>query len=74
MKNEKGERGDKGVTHDRDTGLVRFGFRDYDPDTSRWTAKDPVGFMGGNVDLYGYCLNDPLMFVDPLGFSAAVEN
>ncbi len=49
-----------GGLHDRDTGLVRFGFRDYDPDTSRWTAKDPIGFAGGNVDLYGYCLNDPI--------------
>jgi YD repeat-containing protein len=30
-----------GGLHDRDTGLVRFGFRDYDPDIGRWTAKDP---------------------------------
>jgi len=29
-----------GGLHDRDTGLVRFGYRDYDPDTGRWTAKD----------------------------------
>jgi RHS repeat-associated protein len=56
--------------HDRDTGLVRFGFRDYDPDTSRWTAKDPILFAGGNVDLYGYCLNDPVNLVDPYGYSA----
>jgi RHS repeat-associated protein len=53
--------------HDRDTGLVRFGFRDYDPDTGRWTAKDPIGFAGGNIDLYGYCLNDPVNWVDSLG-------
>jgi RHS repeat-associated protein len=59
-----------GGLHDRDTGLVRFGFRDYDPDTSRWTAKDPILFAGGNVDLYGYCLNDPVNWVDPYGFSA----
>jgi RHS repeat-associated protein len=53
--------------HDRDTGLVRFGFRDYDPDTSRWTAKDPILFAGGNVDLYGYVLSDPINWLDPLG-------
>jgi len=29
-----------GGLHDRDTGLVRFGARDYDPETGRWTAKD----------------------------------
>ena len=54
-----------GGLHDRDTGLVRFGFRDYDPDVGRWTAKDPIGFAGGDTDLYGYCLNDPVNWVDP---------
>ncbi|MBN1841374.1 MAG: hypothetical protein JW883_03705 [Deltaproteobacteria bacterium] len=56
-----------GGLHDRDTGLVRFGFRDYDPDIGTWTAKDPIGFAGGDTDLYGYCLNDPILFVDPHG-------
>jgi len=56
-----------GGLHDRDTGLVRFGYRDYDPDTARWTAKDPIGFAGGDTDLYGYCLNDPVNWVDPEG-------
>jgi RHS repeat-associated protein len=36
-----------GGIYDGDTGLVRFGARDYDPQTGRWTAKDPVGFLGG---------------------------
>ncbi|UCE56101.1 MAG: hypothetical protein JSV31_11845 [Desulfobacterales bacterium] len=56
-----------GGLDDRDTGLVRFGFRDYDPDTGRWTAKDPIFFAGGDTDLYGYCLNDPINAVDPRG-------
>ncbi len=56
-----------GGLRDADTGLVRFGYRDYDPETGRWTAKDPIGFAGGDTDLYGYCLNDPVNFVDPLG-------
>ncbi|MDH3829800.1 MAG: RHS repeat-associated core domain-containing protein, partial [Desulfobacterales bacterium] len=56
-----------GGLHDRDTGLVRFGYRDYDPDTGRWTAKDPILFVGGDTDLYGYCLNDPISLNDPLG-------
>ena len=43
-----------GGLHDRDTGLVRFGYRDYDPEVGRWTAKDPIGFDGGDTDLYGY--------------------
>ena len=52
---------------DRHTGLVRFGFRDYDPDVGRWTAKDPIGYAGGDNDLYGYCLDDPINGVDPEG-------
>jgi RHS repeat-associated protein len=56
-----------GGLHDRDTGLVRFGYRDYDPDTGRWTAKDPILFAGGDTDLYGYCLADPINMIDPSG-------
>ena len=56
-----------GGLHDQDTDLVRFGYRDYDPDTGRWTAKDPILFAGGDTDLYGYCLNDPVNLIDPDG-------
>ena len=56
-----------GGLNDRDTGLVRFGYRDYDPDISRWTAKDPIFFAGGDTDLYGYCLNNPINLIDPAG-------
>ena len=31
----------------------------------RWTAKDPIGFDGGDVDLYGYVGNDPISHIDP---------
>jgi RHS repeat-associated protein len=51
---------------DVDTGLVRFGFREYSPEIGRWTAKDPILFSGG-IDLYGYCLNDPITLTDPMG-------
>jgi RHS repeat-associated protein len=56
-----------GGLHDRNTKLVRFGYRDYDPNVGRWTAKDPLLFAGGDTDLYGYILNDPVSFVDPYG-------
>jgi len=63
-----------GGLYDEDTGLVRFGFRDYDPDTGRWTAKDPIRFAGGDTDLYGYCLNDPVNLVDSLGLYSKEVN
>jgi RHS repeat-associated protein len=56
-----------GGLHDPDTGLVRFGYRDYNPDTGRWTAKDPILFAGGDTDLYGYVTNDPVNWIDPSG-------
>ncbi|WFS61831.1 RHS repeat-associated core domain-containing protein [Pseudodesulfovibrio thermohalotolerans] len=56
-----------GGLHDRDLGFVRFGWRDYDPFTGRWTAPDPIGDRGGDPDWYGYCLDDPVNANDPTG-------
>ncbi len=56
-----------GGIHDRDTGLVRHGARDYDPETGRWTAKDPIRFQGMSLSLYGYVFNDPVNLADPSG-------
>jgi len=59
-----------GGIYDRDTGLVRHGARDYDPETGRWTAKDPIGFGGGDSNLYGYVFNDPANAIDPSGLES----
>ena len=53
-----------GGLYDPQTGLVRFGARDFDPEVGRWTAKDPVGFAGGSAGLFEYCGNDPIDSVD----------
>lgn len=53
--------------HDKDLGFVRFGWRDYDTFTGRWTAPDPMGDGGGDHDWYGYCLDDPVNSIDPTG-------
>jgi RHS repeat-associated protein len=37
-----------GGLQDRDTGLIRFGFRDYDPFTGRWIA-----FLAKSEELRG---------------------
>ncbi|MGE4291995.1 MAG: RHS repeat domain-containing protein [Desulfovibrio sp.] len=63
-----------GGLHDWDTGLVRFGWRDYDPDTGRFTAQDPIGAAGGDPDWYGYCLDDPVNGRDPEGLSSVEYN
>jgi RHS repeat-associated protein len=56
-----------GGLYDPLTGLVRFGARDYDPETGRWTTKDPIGFAARDSNLYAYAANDPVNLTDPEG-------
>jgi RHS repeat-associated protein len=56
-----------GGLYDPDTGLVRFGLRDYDPFVGRWTAPDPIRFEGGQANLFAYVDGDPVNRVDRLG-------
>ena len=59
-----------GGIYDPDTQLTRFGVRDYDGETGRWTAKDPILFEGGDSNLFGYVLQDPNNYFDPEGFQS----
>jgi RHS repeat-associated protein len=59
-----------GGLYDSDTKLVHFGYREYDPFTGKWSAKDPLLFGGGDSNLYGYVLGDPVNLVDPLGLTS----
>jgi RHS repeat-associated protein len=63
--------GDGGF-HDHLTGLVRFGARDYDAETGRWTAKDPILFRGGGTNLFANSGNDPVNRKDPTGLIVRV--
>ena len=40
-----------GGLYDGETGLVRFGARDYDPEVGRWTGRDAVRFSVSSVVL-----------------------
>jgi RHS repeat-associated protein len=64
-----------GGLYDPDTGLVRFGARDYDAVAGRWTSRDPQLFLDGGSNLYAYSLDDPVNIADPLGLgpSASLE-
>ena len=50
-------------------GAIRLeeDFRHYDPEVGRFTAKDPIGFAGGDTNLYAYVRNNPVNFTDPSG-------
>ncbi len=56
-----------GGLEDNATGLVRFGFRDYDPEAGRWTAMDPILFNGDQMNLYVYTANNPVSSRDSSG-------
>jgi RHS repeat-associated protein len=58
-----------GGLYDQHTKLTRFGARDYDAETGRWTVKDPIRFQGRDPNLYGYVLNDPTNLSDPSGLA-----
>lgn len=62
-----------GGIYDRDTGLVRFGARDYDPEIGRWTTKDPIGFAGG-LNHYTYVSGNPIMYFDASGLAEQSDN
>ncbi|MDX2168313.1 MAG: RHS repeat-associated core domain-containing protein [Deltaproteobacteria bacterium] len=63
-----------GGFYDGDTGLVRFGVRDYNPSVGRWTAIDPIRFAGLDTNLYAYAGNDPVNATDPTGLNADQSN
>lgn len=56
-----------GGLYDRDTGLVRFGAREYDARIGRWVSRDPILFSGGDTNLYRYCGGEPVNWVDANG-------
>jgi RHS repeat-associated protein len=53
-----------GGLQDRESGLVRFGARDYDPQLGRWVSKDPIRFAGGDTNIYMYAAGDPMNRID----------
>ena len=52
---------------DSETGLYFYRARYYDPVAGRFIAKDPIGFAGGDVNLYAMTRNNPVNLVDPSG-------
>jgi RHS repeat-associated protein len=51
------------------TGLSFYRARYYDAVTQRFTREDPIGFLGGDVNVYAYVANAPPDWVDPLGLT-----
>jgi len=56
-----------GRENDGLAGLYYYRARYYHPSLQRFISEDPIGFEGGDVNLYSYVANNPLTFADPLG-------
>ncbi|GAX60814.1 hypothetical protein SCALIN_C14_0080 [Candidatus Scalindua japonica] len=41
--------------------------RYYDSETGRFISEDPIGFAGGDLNLYAYVQNNPVILIDPSG-------
>ncbi len=56
---------------DTETGLIHYEYRVYVPILGRWLSRDSLGEKGG-LNLYAYCANNSVNFVDPYGLETIV--
>jgi RHS repeat-associated protein len=52
---------------EQETGDYFYRARYYSALSGRFLSRDPIGFEGGDVNLYTYVGNNPVSFVDPYG-------
>jgi RHS repeat-associated protein len=64
--------GRSGVMDDGN-GLLYMRARYYDTEVGRFINKDPIGFLGGDLNLYAYVGNNPVNWIDPFGLSALTD-
>jgi RHS repeat-associated protein len=53
------------------TGLQYSRARWYDANLGRFISEDPIGFRGGDINLFGYVKNNPIRYNDPWGTQRA---
>ena len=61
----------RGYYYDAETGLYYLQSRYYDPQTGRFISMDDISYLDpetiNGLNLYAYCLNNPVAFIDPSG-------
>ena len=58
-----------GREFDTETSLYYYRARYYDSAAGRFLTEDPIGFAGGDANLYAYVQNEATSLADPLGLS-----
>ena len=61
----------RGYYYDAEVGLYYLKSRYYDPEVGRFISPDDTEYLDpeklDGLNLYAYCLNNPVMYVDPDG-------
>jgi RHS repeat-associated protein len=57
---------------DREAGVYKCTFRDYDPRTGRWLIRDPIDYNGG-MNVYAHAICEPVALHDPSGLSSWLD-
>ncbi len=61
----------RGYYYDTETGLYYLQTRYYDPETGRFVSQDSLEYADpetiNGLNLYAYCLNNPVVAIDPTG-------
>ena len=65
----------RGYYYDTETGLYYLKSRYYDPETGRFITIDDISYLApdtiNGLNLYAYCGNNPVRFIDPYGLTIA---
>ncbi len=59
-----------GREFDSESGLYYYRARAYESVTGRFIQKDPIGFRGGETNLYSYVGANPIRWIDPMGLES----
>jgi RHS repeat-associated protein len=60
------------MEYDQGSGLYHTHTRYYSPRLQRFLSEDPLGFGGGDTNLFAYTANDPVNEIDPSGLQVIV--
>ncbi len=64
----------RGYYFDKETGLYYCNSRYYSPELCRWISPDSIEYLYpqsiNGLNLYCYCMNNPIMYADPSGHAA----
>ena len=63
-----------GREFDTETGMQYNRARYYDAAIGRFISEDPIGFAGGDANIYRYVANSPLSANDPFGLSSSNDD